>query len=64
MAEVGDLSVIPILQDSCALKRGLRELGRSLRCPDGAMVGLSAHHRPSCRLLILFCLLHPGASGE
>ncbi|NP_001365224.1 V-set and immunoglobulin domain-containing protein 10-like 2 precursor [Mus musculus] len=29
------------------------------------MVGLSAHHRPlGCRLLILFCLLHPGASGQ
>ncbi|XP_032765276.1 V-set and immunoglobulin domain-containing protein 10-like 2 [Rattus rattus] len=28
------------------------------------MVGLSAHHRPSCRLLILFCLLHPGASDQ
>ncbi|XP_028632002.1 V-set and immunoglobulin domain-containing protein 10-like 2 [Grammomys surdaster] len=28
------------------------------------MVGLSARHRPSCWLLILFCLLHPGASDQ
>ncbi|XP_051012760.1 V-set and immunoglobulin domain-containing protein 10-like 2 [Acomys russatus] len=29
------------------------------------MVGLSAHQRPfSCRLLMLFCLLRPGASGQ
>ncbi|XP_057622896.1 V-set and immunoglobulin domain-containing protein 10-like 2 [Chionomys nivalis] len=29
------------------------------------MVGLSAHHRPfCCQLLVLFCLLHPGASDQ
>ncbi|KAM7337831.1 hypothetical protein ACRRTK_003950 [Alexandromys fortis] len=52
-------------QDFCALKRGIQELGRSCKWPDGAMVGLSAHHRPfCCQLLVLFCLLHPGASDQ
>ncbi|KAK7799700.1 hypothetical protein U0070_019296 [Myodes glareolus] len=52
-------------QDSCALKRGIQGLGRSCKWPDRAMVGLSAHYRPFClQLLVLFCLLHPGAPDQ